>query len=63
MTHQEIPTLTMYDNEAHLNIEARGGELVRVIRGNGPREGELMGWARVTPTPDGGLEIDFTPAP
>lgn len=61
MTRDEPPTLVLYDNEAHVktNHPIRPDELVRVIRGNGPREGELMGWARLIPTANGGLVMDF----
>ena len=44
--------IVLYSNEVEGPTHARAGEVLPVIRGNGPRECDLMG-ARLTSTEDG----------
>ena len=50
--------LIVFDREAHLEMfsEPVVGDVVEVVRGNGPREGDCMGSATVT-----GFDNDGSP--
>jgi hypothetical protein len=53
--------IVLYSKGAEAPADARAGEVLPVIRGDGPREGDLMGLARITGTEDG-LEFVIEPA-
>ena len=56
-----IATVTMYDRTITVDYYSPPAQhhLARVIRGNGPREGQLMGWA-VLEFDSGGPAEGFT---
>lgn len=56
--------LLAYSDEMHLRADRplTVGDKLKVVRGNGPREGEYMGTATVTGfDDDGGLTFDLHP--
>ena len=58
----DSPYVVMFNEVTDLNVPPghtlKNGEVVPVFRGNGPKEGELMGTARVELDEDG----DHSPA-
>jgi hypothetical protein len=52
--------IVMYDNDVDVPADAVDGETLPVVRGSGPRDGELMGHATIVKK-DGGLALDFQP--
>jgi len=52
--------LTIFDHEMHLDVfgPVKVGDVVEVVRGNGPREGDRMGAAVVTAIEDGAPVLD-----
>jgi len=59
--------LIVYDHESHLEVPADDtlavGDTFEVIRGNGPREGDRMGFAVITDFEHGSpvLDVHFAP--
>ena len=52
--------IVMYRFDAEVPADLADGEVVPVVRGDGPREGDLMGMATITRTGDG-LQINVNP--
>ena len=55
MTRQ-VKKIVVYGDETHVPAGVKVGDRVELIRGDGPREGELMAYAVITRRdPDGGI--------
>jgi hypothetical protein len=66
MTDDDGPTVTatvtIYNRQTHIDRHGwpnRRVHLADVIRGNGPREGDLMGWAALVFGEDGGVSFQI----
>lgn len=58
MNEHELRRVLIYNDEAHLPYPLPAdGERVHVIRGNGPREGDLMAVATVRLDDDGTVHL------
>lgn len=51
--------IVIYSNDAEAPANVREGEVLPAVRGDGPREGDFMGWATVHLS-DGGLDLKLT---
>jgi hypothetical protein len=49
--------IILYTDEVHTPTDLRVGERIALIRGDGPREGELMDYAIVTASDEDGLSF------
>jgi hypothetical protein len=62
----ELPArrITMYSQEVHAPEDVRVGEVLPLVRGDGIREGELMGWVSVRAHDEGGgVSIEIVAPP